>query len=334
MKINKTQLLKALEIVKPGLANKEMIEQSTSFAFLNKKVVTYNDEISISHPVEGLELEGAIYAEELYRILGKLKEEEIEVGVNDSEITMKSGKAQVGLRIQAEITLPILKEEAKWKPLPALFKESLKFVLPSCSRDMSRPILTCINIREEGWMEASDGFRIAKHEMKSGMPVENFLLPASSVNEVIRIEPEKIAVSKGWIHFQNKEGTILSSRTYEESFPDTEKHYQVEGKEIIFPQILPEILERAAVFAKRDHFLDEIITIHLEDRKITIKSESDQGWFKEETNIRYSDDPIQFFITPGLFKDILSITTKAVLGKTQIKFESDLWEYVALLRNA
>jgi len=39
MKINKKELKEALEIVKPGLANKEMIEQSTSFAFLKGKVI-------------------------------------------------------------------------------------------------------------------------------------------------------------------------------------------------------------------------------------------------------------------------------------------------------
>ena len=48
--MKKAELIKALEAVRPGLANKEMIEQSTSFAFMKDRVVTYNDEISISYP--------------------------------------------------------------------------------------------------------------------------------------------------------------------------------------------------------------------------------------------------------------------------------------------
>ena len=48
MKINKKELQEALERVKPGLASRELIEQSTSFAFMRDRVVTYNDEISIS----------------------------------------------------------------------------------------------------------------------------------------------------------------------------------------------------------------------------------------------------------------------------------------------
>ena len=59
--MNREDILEALEIVKPGLASKEHIEQSTCFAFKNGKVMTFNDEISVSHPVEGLDgLEGAI----------------------------------------------------------------------------------------------------------------------------------------------------------------------------------------------------------------------------------------------------------------------------------
>ena len=67
MKVNKEKLRQALEIVRPGLANKEVIEQATSFAFMDGRVVTYNDEISISHPVEGIEIEGAVKADQLYQ---------------------------------------------------------------------------------------------------------------------------------------------------------------------------------------------------------------------------------------------------------------------------
>ena len=35
MEIKRTELKAALETVKPGLANKEIIQQSTSFAFMN-----------------------------------------------------------------------------------------------------------------------------------------------------------------------------------------------------------------------------------------------------------------------------------------------------------
>jgi len=54
IKVNRVELKEALERVRPGLASKDIIDQATSFAFLKDRVVTYNDEISISHPVKGL----------------------------------------------------------------------------------------------------------------------------------------------------------------------------------------------------------------------------------------------------------------------------------------
>ena len=51
MKINKQQFIEALELVKPGLAAKEIIEQSTSFVFRAGQVITYNDEVAVHAPV-------------------------------------------------------------------------------------------------------------------------------------------------------------------------------------------------------------------------------------------------------------------------------------------
>jgi hypothetical protein len=64
MIIKKIDLLHALEVVKPGLGRQEQIQQTTSFAFITGRVVTYNDELSISHPLANCEIEGAIKPEE------------------------------------------------------------------------------------------------------------------------------------------------------------------------------------------------------------------------------------------------------------------------------
>ena len=129
MKINKEQLQRALEIVKPGLANKELIEQSTSFAFMGGKVITYNDSISVSHPVEGLELEGAVLADNLYKFLGKIKKADVDLVVKDNEIILTTGKATAGLTLQSEIKLPLdetLSERGRWQKLPENFIDHIE----------------------------------------------------------------------------------------------------------------------------------------------------------------------------------------------------------------
>ena len=71
--MKKSDILQALTIVKPGLSSKDVIEQANSFAFIDGRIITYNDELSISHPIPGLAIEGAIKADVLYGLLSKIK---------------------------------------------------------------------------------------------------------------------------------------------------------------------------------------------------------------------------------------------------------------------
>jgi len=331
-----TDLQKALEIVKPGLANSEVIEQSTSFAFMEGRVVTYNDEISISHPVEGLNITGAVAAEELYKLLHKIKKEEIEISVGDNEVLLKAGRAKAGLILHTEITLPLeeIGEQGKWRKLPEDFIEAVKMAVGSCSRDMNKPVLTCVHVNSEGFVEGSDGFRIMKYQLKEidKFPVKTFLIPASSAVQLIHLKPVKIAKGQGWVHLQTEEGTIISCRTFEESFPDTAAFLKIEGVPIEFPDKMEEILDRAIVFSKGGHFLDEEVTVTLTKQRIKVNSRNDSGWFEEETRIEFKDDPVHFTITPYLLKDILSKTNTCILNEACLKFEGNEWEYLALLK--
>lgn len=214
MKISRVELLEALQKVKPGLANKELIEQSTSFAFIGDRVVTYNDEISVSHPVEGLEnMRGAIKAKTLYEFLARVKDEEIEIEQEENEVLIKTGRSKAGFRFEYEIRLPLeeVGEIGKWKKLPEDFVDALRLSYPACSNDMSRPILTCVNIQGDK-VEASDSFQIIQYQLKKKTPAD-FLIPASSVKELIKYDIQEVSVGENWVHFRTSEGTVFSSRT-------------------------------------------------------------------------------------------------------------------------
>ncbi len=336
MLINKTELQKSLEIVKPGLANKEIIEQATSFAFIGGRVVTYNDRISISHPVEGLELEGAIPAENFYKFLNKIKEDNIELKVEGSEIKITSGRSKAGITLQSEITLPLNEElvkKGKWKDLPKNFNDCIRFVMTACTSDASDEIYTCVHVNKEGFTEASDRYRIARYEMGEEMPVKTFLLPASSAVEVTQLNPTKVSEGKGWIHFQTEEGTIISCRIVEGEFPNTNQFLQIKGTKLVLPKSIEEVLDRAMIFSKRDHILDEKIMITMEKKRFKIRAEAEEGWFEEDTNIRYEGETLSFDITPYLLKGILSKTQECELTENKLKFEGEGWIYITVLRS-
>lgn len=338
IQISKQHLLKALETVKPGLANKEIIEQSTSFAFLDGKVITYNDEISITHPVEGLKnLSCAVNADELYRFLSKVKGDDLILSTNTNEITLTSGRSKIGLILQQEIKLPIesIGGIGKWKDLPSDFLEAIAFTKMGCSGDYSIKggILTCVHVNSKGILESSDDLRIIRWKLEQEMPVKTFLIPADSVENVVRIKPTKIAEGKGWIHFQSEEGSVISCRVLEkDSYVDISPYLDTEGILITFPKTTLDALDRAMVFSKREYLLDEEVEITIENRILRIESKSNKGWFREEINIRYNEEPISFLILPHLLRDILLKISTCTIGEDRLKFEGAHWVYVSALK--
>jgi hypothetical protein len=337
MKIQKEQLRKALEIVKPGLANKEIAEQTSSFAFIDGFVVTYNDSISIRHPIGDIGLNGAIRAEKLYKLLTKIKRDEIEIQIDEKELTIMTGKAVAKLAIEAEITMPILdmkKIMKKFQDLPDNFSRNLRFAMQSCSRDMSKPVLTAVHIRENGAFEGSDGFRLSRIR-GDGMPCPDFLLPADTAAQVAKLNPIRIHLQEAWVHFQNEEGSIISSRILEDDvYPLVDHIFDFKGEKLQLPKAIADILDRATIFSSdSDHFLDQKVDVQIEDNSVVVSGECSTGSYAETAKMRYEGNPIKFAMTPHLFKDIMTETHECIVGEGRIKFTGENWEYLGMLKN-
>lgn len=333
MIIQKKELQKALELVKPGLASKEMIEQSTSFAFVEEFVMTFNDEVCMSHPIKDMAIEGAIQAEELYKLLPRLKQDEIDITQTEGEIQIKCGRTKVGLTLQDEIKLPLdsIGKKGKWKPLHENFIEYVKMAMGSCGTDMSKPILTCVHVHKDGIIEGSDGMKIMRCELDKANPIDTFLLPARNAAHLIGLNPTHVATGKGWVHFKTKSGTVASLRIFEDEYPNTDDFMKMEGTLFTLPKSFIDILDRASIFSKRDHILDEAISVNIADKRIQVKAESDSGWVKEKANIRYDGDPIKFSIAPYLLMDILKQTQECEISDNRLKFEGQGWSYITRL---
>ena len=331
--MKKSDLQVALEIVKPGLSGNEVIEQSTSFAFINGRVTTYNDEISISHSIPDCGITGAVKAEELYQYLRKIKKDDVELEVTGNEIIISSGKSRAGLILQQEIKLPLeeIGERGDWQPLPSNFLKGLKFAIPSCSTMSSRPILTCVHVSSKGYIEASDSYRISRLTLNDDLLVKTFLIPSSSAQTVLRLNPIQIAEGNGWIHFQTESGTILSCRIFEDKFPDIEPFTVVNGSKITLKESISEILDRAMVFSKRDDSKSEMITLSFKEGVLTVSSESEVGWFKETQRVKFMEN-VTFTITPSFLKDILKETQEFTYNKSALRFEGEDWFFVVALK--
>ena len=220
MKINKADLLKALEAVKPGLSNKDFIEQSTSFIFHNEYIVSYNDMISVRCPfLTGIE--GAVKANELYLLLSRCKKEEIDINYSDNELLIITGKMKAGITLEKEIKLPFeeIGKISKFKLLPNNFVTAINFVIMTCSNNQNTPVLSCVHVQQNGKIESSDNYRISRYQIDL-MPLNTFLLPAQSAKEIIKYNIVKAAESNGWVHFLTDNNIQISCRTFiQDKFP-------------------------------------------------------------------------------------------------------------------
>jgi hypothetical protein len=336
MKIKVIELKKALETVKPGLSTLEVIEQSTSFAFINGNVVTYNDEISVMHPV-ALDITGAVKADLLLKYLGKIKTEEVDVEVSETELIVKSGRATSGFAFTPEVTLPLdeeLSKKGKWKTLPEEFLEYLKMASYSCAKELSDPKITCVHVNKN-YIESTNNFSVSRYTLNTEVPIDPFLLPASSVSVVVSNKPTKITSGKGWVHFKNKENTIVSCRIFEDTFVDIEKVITnaKKGVGISLPDNLKDVLDKALVFVEKQNVLNEEIVVAITKKNIEISCESETGWFKETIRNK-SENEFSIRVAPSLLKIIVGKTNKCYyLEKNHLLyFDENNWKYITALK--
>ena len=334
MKINTKELLNALTTVKPGLSNRELIEQANSFAFIDGRVVTYNDEISVSHPIKNLDITGSIKAEELYKFLNKIKAEEIDVSMTETEIIFKSGKSKAAFLLEQEIKLDLeeISAKKKWKKLPKDFMKHVQFVAPSASKDASTAALTCVHVRADGVVEATDRYRVASYKGNEGL--DEFLLPSDIVSIVAAMNPSKIFVEKQWVHFKSDTETIMSCRIFSAEFPQVDPILKMpkDSMKIEFPEKVKEVIEKATIFAKRQFSFEEFIYLTLSKNSIKVEALSEAARFEETIKCDYKGAEFAFKTNPNLFLDILKQKVfTASLCSNRIKFQTDDWQYVAVL---
>lgn len=334
MVIDRIKLKEILDTVKYGLAGKdESLVGSTSFYFAGETVYTFNDSVSVSCPVPEIDFEGEVNATELLGFISRAKGKEVTIVVEDSVLMLTSGKATAGLALKEDSTLPIdsIGEISKWEPIDAQFLKAISFVRNACGKDFTRPILTCVHVAGE-IIEGSDGYRVAVVTLPVKVPVNTFLLPAVVVPYVIAINPTFISLGTAWVHFKTENDVVLSCRIFEDTFVDTTPYRKHQGQDIVFPDNILEILNRAIVFNSNDAGNNAYVQVDVAANKIEVSSKSETGWFKEKAKIDYKGDELSFMITVALLQDILKQTKTAKYAKTILTFSFDNHLYVTMLR--
>lgn len=323
MLINRKLLLDTLAFVRSGLAAREILEQTCSFIFMDGRVVTYNDEVSVSMPLP-LNIKGAVQSKEFYALLAKATGMDIDISVVDGQLVLTGNTGMIAtMPINNEILVPIDEMPAAnndlWNPLDESFPERLKLCLQTVSKNAVKPALCAVHWKA-GILESSDNYQITRCTLSTSLSdgVE-VLLPSRSASELVRFGPVFCQIADGWIHFKSLDGVIFSCRFSTTPYPDLGAviAFQFESSTPVkFSPRLPKILERSLILAARYSEGEPFVHVSIRDNQLTVKAGQGSSRFEEPCTVKCAGD-FEFRINPEFLRKMLEVEAKANIAKSE-----------------
>lgn len=322
VRVNREKLLSTLEFVSPGLAVKESISQSSCFVFHDGRVCTFNEEVfcTVSSPISGIT--GAVTAKQLLDLLSKLKEDDIDVEQRQGEILVKGSGRRGGVRMEAEVLLPVDQVElpTEWLKLESEFSDAIQAVYDCASQDQSEFVLTCVHVHPEH-VEACDRQQVARYPIRTGVR-SSTLVRAASISKMVPLGMIEISESPSWLHFRNAKGVVFSCRRFLDEYKEMGQFFlHPENERITLPGGLEEIIAKAEIFSTENK-VGNVLTVEIRQDMISIKGEGASGWFEERKPLVYSGSPIKFDIAPRMLLAISKKSNDCYLRKHRLVVET------------
>jgi hypothetical protein len=304
VRVNREALLRALEDVAVGTSKKEVVEQASCVAFQSGRVWAFNGEILVSAELE-FPLEGAVGAEALRGVVGKLPDGELDVVVGDdgANVQFRGDGRRLVCPYQAEIHLPIqtVPQADEWRPVPDGFLDALDTAYQCTGQDRENGfVLTCVSITPE-WVEACDAFQAVR--VLGGLPGAPVLMTRDGARAVARAAVDEYSMGDGWCHFRASGGRLeFACRLYNDTYPDlgTAVQRPDTSPSLTLGPSLGEVVERAVVV------LDEggQIGVALRPGGMRLTAQGPGGMYEELKRVAYTGPAVSFQIGPGLLEEL------------------------------
>lgn len=332
--VSREDLLETLEAVEPGLARREIVEQSTAFIFTAGKVMTFNEEVLCYAPSPIGGLEGAVQARKLLKLLHDMEEDSLEVEFGEKELLVKGINKETGVKKQSEILLGVANVErpkkADWRKLKPDFVDAMKMVQACAGKDEQKATQTCVHMTSE-FVEAGSDHQFIRFKIKTDIE-EEILVRASSVKHAVNLGVTKFAETENWLWFKNPAGYVVGCRRHLGDYPDLSEFYQVTGK----PLTLPDGLDKAAKRAKtcsEENADDNMVTVRIKPGLLSIKGVGQTVWYRERKKLTdYKGPAMKLLVDPELLVELVQRHKRCEVSKEHaLKVNGGRFTYVALL---
>lgn len=328
MRLKRETFLHNLLRVSPGLATREILEQSASFVFKDGRIHTFNDEILCVADYD-CGFDGAVHAAPLVTLLNKMSEDELDISPNAEGLMVAGKRSRAVVRMHNEILLPIdsVDEPDSWAELNSEFSDALEVVQGSASKDDLHFNLTCIHLSSK-YVEACDGYQMTRYNLDTGLE-KDCLIKRDSAKSIVGLGMSHVSEGKNWIHFRADKITI-SCRRWVQDYIDLDELMDFQGRKTTLPGGLAEAVDKAEIFST-DNASENQVLVRIKDGKLRLKGEGAHGWYEEMKKIEYSGEPIQFMVPPKLLIEITKRTNDCEVTAERLKIDAGKFTFVACL---
>lgn len=336
MKAERTSLIKALDLVKPAIASKALLDELTHVWFGNKELIAYDDVLGIRAPFDADDLAGGVKGALLLGILNASGAKNVEMTIENDGRTahMKAARAKVKLALleaeRAVWTYPSVKPGDFFALTPELIA-GLDDVLISVGTDVSRPDQLGVTLAIEGSgknkdlvLYTTDSKTIARYyaEIPKGYDEDHLIIPTPFVEQVLRLcaKDGKLAILKDGVLAENKDGVGVFSRVIDASAEpmdfsgalDKALPDDYEKLAVPIPPILKQAVERALVIL--DGKAAEPIEIAIEDKHLFISVESPLGRLDDTIPLDGDHEHVEIKVDPVLIKRAIDRCDRMLVG--------------------
>lgn len=288
--MNRSALVKVLELVKLALSKDNNIPILTCFAFHSDGTVSaYDDSIAIVGPVDHQDT-FALHGNTLMGLLSNMASEEVEFTAGENEIRVTGGKTVSKLPFQTEESFIFETPIAKWD-FKLNFTESLceaiKMCLGTVSRDETQRALLGVTIQSDK-LYSCDGDAITRVGVNTNIGKHQVLMPTAFCEAVLKLW-DSLKVTGGKLHFNSEwmyadfddwsvYGRVLQIPVPIDFEDEIKKTMQSKVVTLPLPADLSEALSRARVLSDPE---SQKTLLTVEKGKLQMLTETHMGTVKD-----------------------------------------------------
>ena len=218
MKAKRIELLGKVEGIGFVTAKVGLSPQCHCIALKDGRAHAFNDRMMASADV-GIDVEGAVDADTLLRVLRSFQGEEVDVTAADGKLRLAEEDSRASIPLE-EIVMPIgeVPRPKSWQAMPDGLAHAMAFASFSAARGSAHGAFCFVSV-SRGMVVSAMEERATACKVPGNEAA--FLISAEDAPHVPK-DSTKMALSPGWVHFKNGAGTVTSSRIPGDvSFPDT-----------------------------------------------------------------------------------------------------------------